>query len=156
MTPLLTPDPKPGTQHPWLLPQKKSWPAQLCGHRHCWPMWVGEREREREQLTTFWEMWTHLQRNCLQFAPAQWERTHPFSVLQKFRQPGLRNLHNWGPALSSHTVKKKKAKENLRRESHYWTAQSPKGEAEINFLLPYLCAENHCYYYGLNPSSYLD
>ncbi len=49
--------------------------------------------------------------------------------------------------------KKKKAKENSR---HYCTAQSPMGEADINFLLPYLCAENHCYYYGLNPSSYLD
>ncbi len=126
------------------------WSSTLLTH-------VGGGERKRESnWPPFWEMWTHQQRNCLQFAPAQWERTHPFSVLQKFRQPGLRNLHNWDPVLSSHTVKKKKAKENLRDKSHYCTAQSPKGEAEINFLLPYLCAENHCHYYGLNPSSYLD
>jgi hypothetical protein len=79
-----------------------------------------------------------------------------FLVLKKIRQHSLGNLHNWDPALSSHTVKKKKAKENLRDKSHYCIAQSPNGEAEINFLLPYLCAGSHCYYYGLNPSSYLD
>jgi hypothetical protein len=33
-----------------------------------------------------------------------------FLVLQKIRQPSLRNLHNWDPALSSHSVKKKENK----------------------------------------------
>jgi hypothetical protein len=116
------------------------------------------RERERERATDhFFGKCELINREtvCSLLQPNEKEPIL-FLVLQKIRQPGLRNLHNWDPALSSHTVKKKKAKENLRHKSHYCIAQSPKGEAEINFLLPYLCAENHCYYYGLNPSSYLD
>jgi hypothetical protein len=119
---------------------------------------VGGGESKREQLTTFLgNVNSSINREtvCSLLQPNEKEPIL-FRVLQKIRQPGLGNLHNWDPALSSHTVKKKKAKENLRHKSHYCIAQSPKGEAEIKFLLPYLCAQNHCYYYGLNPSSYLD
>jgi hypothetical protein len=99
-------------------------------------MWVGERERERATDHSFGKC-ALLNREtvCSLLQPNEKEPTL-FLVLQKIRQPGLRNLHNWDPALSSHTVKKKKAKENLRHKSHYCTAQSPKGEAEIDFSCP--------------------
>ncbi len=158
MTPLLTPDPKPGTQDPWLLPQKTNWPAQLCSHWHYWPCGWG-RETQRERATdNFFGKCELINREtvCSLLQPNEKEPTL-FLVLQKIRQPGLRNLHNWDPALRAVTLsKKRKQKKILRRKSHYCIAQSPKGEGEINFLLPYLCAENHSYYYGLNPSSYLD
>jgi hypothetical protein len=116
-------------------------------------MWVGERERE-EQLATFLGNVNSSTEKLFAVCSSPMRKNPPFFYAPKIRQHGLRN--HWDPALSSHTVKKKKAKENLRHKSHYCIAQSPKGEAEIKFLLPYLCAENHCYYYGLNPSSYLD
>jgi hypothetical protein len=116
--------------------------------------WGREKERATDHFFGSCEL-INRETVCSLLQPNEKEPTL-FLVLQKIQQPCLRNLHKWDPALSSPTVKKKKAKENLRQKSHYCTAPSPKGEAEINFLLPYLCAENHCYYYGLNPSSYLD
>jgi hypothetical protein len=71
------------------------------------------REEEREQLTTFLGNVNSPIEKLFAVCSSPMRKNPPlFLVLQKITQPSLRNLHNWDPALSSHTVKKKKAKEN--------------------------------------------
>ncbi len=142
MTPFLTPDPKPGTQDPWLLPQKKSWPAQLCGHQHYWPMWVGERERE-SNWPLFWVMWTHQQRNCLQFAPAQWERTHPFSCAPKNSAALPQKPPQMGPGAQQSHCQKKESKRKFKAKKSLLHSSKPKGRSRNQFSLALpLCWES--------------
>jgi hypothetical protein len=72
--------------------------------------WGRERERATDHFFGKCEL-INRKTVCSLLQPNEEEPTL-FLVLQKIRQPGLRNLHNWDPALNSHTVKKKKAKEN--------------------------------------------
>jgi len=97
------------------------------------------REKERSNRPLFGKC-ELINRETVSVCSSPMRKNPPFFCAPKIRQSGLRNLYNWDPALSSHTVKKKKEKENLRHKSHYCIAQSPKGEAEnqISLALP-LC-----------------
>ncbi len=100
---------------------------------------VGARERERATDHFFGKCeLINRETVCSLLQPNEKEPTL-FLVLQKIRQPGPQKPPQLGPSVQqSHCQKNRKQKEILRHKSHYCIAQSPKGEAEIKFLLPYL------------------
>jgi hypothetical protein len=100
-------------------------------------MWVGETERARATDNFFGKCeLINRETVCSLLQPNEKEPTL-FLVLQKIRQPGLRNLHNWDPALRAVTLsKKRKQKKILRRKSHYCIAQSPREKEKSIFSCP--------------------
>jgi hypothetical protein len=96
-------------------------------------MWVGERERE--QLTTFLGNVNSSIEKLFAVCSSPMRKNPSFFLCSKKLGSPASETSTIGTQRSAVTLSKKKAKENLRHKSHYSRAQSPKEEAEINFLL---------------------